>query len=119
MNSKKGLSPGRENFHSSLKSGLSPRNDWPRRVWHRLLAICLLLFLAAGMAVAAPTAGEIQWSFLGGSGGRVASSGYVLEGTFGQPVVGQASSQSSVLCAGFWCGVQFEHTLYLPLIVKD
>jgi hypothetical protein len=119
MNSKQGLSTARENSHSSRKSRLSPRNDGPRRVWHRLLAICFLLFLAAGMVLAAPTAGEIEWSFLGDSGGRVASSGYVLEGTLGQPVVGQASSQSSALCAGFWCGVQHEHTLYLSLIVRE
>jgi hypothetical protein len=119
MNSKKRLSTGRKNSHSSRRSGFTPRNDWSRRVWHRLLAICFLLFLAGGMALAAPTAGEIEWSFLGGSGGRVASSGYVLEGTLGQPVVGQASSQSSTLCAGFWCGVSQQHTIYLPLIMRE
>jgi hypothetical protein len=119
MNSKKGLSTGRENSHSSWKLGLSPRNDWPRRAWHRLLIICFLLFLAASMVIAAPTAGEIEWSFLGGSGARVTSNGYVLEGTLGQPVVGQASNQSSALCAGFWCGVPQQHTLYLPLIVRE
>jgi hypothetical protein len=119
MNSKSETFAERDNSHSSWISDPSPRNDWLRRIQHKLLAICFLLFLAAGMVLAAPTAGEIEWSFLGGSGGRVASSGYVLEGTLGQPVVGQASSQSSALCAGFWCGVQHEHTLYLPLIVRE
>jgi hypothetical protein len=86
---------------------------------YALLLGLLILALATGVLYATASSSNLDWWFLGGSGGRFSSGGHVLEGTLGQPVVGPATSGSNSLCAGFWCGAQGTYSLYLPLIVKE
>jgi hypothetical protein len=85
---------------------------------YALLLAVLILALATGMLYAAATTSNLDWWFLGGSGGRSGSGGHVLEGTLGQPVVGLATGDDNSLCAGFGCGAQGTYSLYLPVIVK-
>jgi hypothetical protein len=86
---------------------------------YALLLGLLILALATGVLYAAASSSNLDWWFVGGSGGRSTSGGHVLEGTLGQPVVGPATSGNNSLCAGFWCGAQGTYGLYLPLIVKE
>jgi hypothetical protein len=86
---------------------------------YALLLGLLLLALATGMLYAAATSSNLDWWFLGGSGGRSGSGGHVLQGMLGQPVVGPAVSGSNSLCAGFWYGAQCAYSLYLPVVVKE
>ncbi len=75
------------------------------------------LLLTVGVALASNGA-SVEWSVVGGGGGRAEAGSYAVEGTVGQPVVGSATTNSSEVCSGFWCGATVEYNLYLPLVSK-
>jgi len=75
------------------------------------------LLLAVGMALAGDSA-SVDWSVVGGGGGRAEAGGYAME-TVGQPVVGSASANSFQICSGFWCGAAVKYNLYLPVVTKE
>lgn len=85
-----------------------------------LALICMLLVI--GTALAGSSANyAVDWQVLS-SGGAPAVSGseaVALNGSLGQLVVGVASSASSELCAGFWCGTAIEYSVYLPLVLRN
>ncbi len=82
-----------------------------------LILVLLALSLLAGMARAAPPPGlEIIRHVIGGGGGRVEQSPYVLNFTVGQAVAGPASQTPYQLCAGYWCGVGAEQGEDLPAL---
>ena len=76
----------------------------------------LAFFLLAGAALAQGPA--IPWSVIGGGGGHAEAAPYALDGTLGQPIVGQAASPPYDLCAGYWCGAP-PYRIYLPLLLKN
>ena len=78
----------------------------------------LAFFLLASVALA-QGAPAIPWSVIGGGGGHAEAAPYALDGTLGQPIVGQADSPPYDLCAGFWCGAAAQYRVYLPLVVRD
>jgi len=81
-----------------------------------VLILCLVALLAlVGNAFAAGDY-AIPWHVVAGGGGRSASSGYVLEGTVGQGVVGFSEDASYQLSGGFWYYQIYR--VYLPFILK-
>ena len=87
----------------------------------RILVIGTGLLLGSLLLTAVVLAGggyTLSWNVLGGGGGSIGSGGITLDGTIGQPVVGQASGASYTLCAGFWCGAAGEYRVYLPVVLR-
>jgi hypothetical protein len=82
-----------------------------------IIPALLAFFLLAGAALAQGTP-AIPWSVLGGGGGHAEAAPYAMDGTLGQPIVGQAASLPYDLCAGFWCGAP-PYRIYLPLLLKN
>jgi len=82
-----------------------------------IIPALLAFFLLAGAALAQGTS-AIPWSVIGGGGGHAEAAPYALDGTLGQPIVGQAASLPYDLCAGFWCGAP-PYRIYLPLLLKN
>jgi len=62
---------------------------------------------------------DLSWSIIGGGGGHLEAAPYILDGTIGQPIVGQAASLPYELCAGFWCQVAAQYRVYLPLVLRN
>ncbi|MBN1813526.1 MAG: hypothetical protein JXA14_16935 [Anaerolineae bacterium] len=85
-----------------------------------VVAVSLLvaLLLLAGEALAA-NGYEIVRNVIGGGGEHAENAPYALDGTVGQSVVGQASQTPYDLCAGFWCGMRAEYSVYLPLVLHN
>ncbi len=77
----------------------------------------LIALLLLGGAVLAQGTPAIPWSVLGGGGGHAETGSIALDGTIGQPMVGQVSNLSYALCAGFWCGTA-QYRVYLPLVLR-
>ena len=75
-----------------------------------------LLLTGVALANVGPT---VDWWVIGGGGGHAEAGAYALDGTIGQAMVGVASSGSSELCAGFWCGAAAVYKTYLPLVVRN
>jgi hypothetical protein len=84
------------------------------------LAVALAV-LVVGVAVLAANGYEIRRFVLGGGGGRLQAGPYVLEGTAGQAVAGEASNATHQLCSGFWCEdmVYHQSKVYLPLVLRS
>jgi len=94
-----------------------------RKIWV-LIGVTLLLLTSTGVGLTAANP-VLERQVLGGGGGRVQASGYVLHGAFGQAVTGRVSQASYDLCTGFWCGIGADnggeeptYELYLPLMVR-
>jgi hypothetical protein len=47
---------------------------------------------------------QIDWYVIGSGGGHSQSGSYQLDGTIGQPIVGQSSSPNYRIQSGFWVG---------------
>ncbi len=47
---------------------------------------------------------RIDWYVIGSGGGHSQSSGYQIDATIGQPIVGSSSSASYIIDGGFWAG---------------
>jgi hypothetical protein len=88
----------------------------------RALALSILITLSlvstALSASNAPGAYEMQRHVIAGGGGHSEASGFTLDGTVGQAVVGVTSQGAYDLCSGFWCGMG-RYTVYLPLVVRN
>jgi hypothetical protein len=95
------------------------------------LQLILVLFLAVGLMLgaaqvvrAAQASGSsgspgIGWWVLSAGGGPASGGKITLNASLGQPVVGQSSSGSTVLKAGYWAaGPVSEITIHLPIIRK-
>ena len=86
--------------------------------------VVLLGTLVVGSVALAATTQSLDWRVIGGGGGHAESADgtYALDGTIGQPVVGESSEGGNELCAGFWCGggegAQTGRILYLPVVQK-
>lgn len=74
-------------------------------MYKKIPGICQILLLTLVGLVGALSALAQSGSFqgvVGNGGGEVSGGDYQLQGTLGQPAVGQASNQSHVLELGFW-----------------
>ena len=66
------------------------------------------LFLGAALVLMTPLAFaqtyQIDWYVIGSGGGHSESGNYQLDGTIGQPIIGNSSSANYIIEAGFWVG---------------
>lgn len=85
-----------------------------------LIALALVACLALAVPVLAQVSGiyDLSWHVIAGGGGKMESAQYTLYGTAGQPATGQMASSGHTLCSGFWCGVEAEYRVYLPLVLR-
>lgn len=83
------------------------------------LTVVLLLVLVSTSGAGSSTQYAVEWDAVSAGGTPMTSSTYGLAGTIGQPAQGVSSSSNYVLCAGYWCGVDVDHTIYLPLVLRD
>jgi hypothetical protein len=91
-----------------------PRKSMPVSA---ILVALLTVVLSSSLAVAAQ-APAVPWWVVAGGGGHSEAGGFTLDATVGQAVAGTAQSGPWDLCAGFWCGPQGLHHIYLPLVVR-
>ena len=85
----------------------------------RLVTIGTILVVGAGIALAA-NGYEIRRFVVGGGGGRLQASPYILDGTVGQAVAGEAGGATHQLCSGFWCeDMVAKYRVCLPLVVRS
>ena len=86
-----------------------------------LLVVALLLIFGLSMAGAAPPPPpgfDIDWDVVGSGETVLHSDSFILVSTSGQPAIGNMSSASYKLQAGYWGGVwPWSHTL-LPFLGK-
>ena len=94
----------------------------------RLLALCtgsIVLFLVGGTALAVTSADlALRWRALTSGGGDSAAEAgdVVLSGSFGQPIIGAASSAGGdvALGTGYWYGAgPSVYPVALPLILRN
>ena len=85
----------------------------------RAIIPTLLAFFLLASGVLAQDTPAINWSVIGGGGGHAEAAPYALDGTVGQPMVGQAASPPYDLCAGYWCGAAAGYRVYLPLLLRN
>jgi hypothetical protein len=83
------------------------------------LTALILLVLASTSSAGSSTQYAIEWDVVSAGGTPMDSSTYGLAGTVGQSAQGSSSSTSYALCAGYWCGVTADYTIYLPLVLRD
>lgn len=78
--------------------------------------------LLVGLALAAPTATDIEWWVISGGGGSHTVGNISLSATIGQWSVGSGTSGSTQLGSGFWGGGGAEgppQPIFLPLILRQ
>lgn len=103
------------------------RNERPRGVVLSSLVLVACLSLAVpflrqvqDVVLAQVSANyDLSWHVIAGGGGRMAGTQHTLQGTIGQAVVGPAADSGRTLCSGFWCGVEAEYRVCLPLVMRD
>jgi hypothetical protein len=83
------------------------------------LAVVLACSLALAGGALAANGFAIPRSVIGGGGQPVTGSGYVLNGTVGEPIASNLTGGHTDpgLSSGFWWPPRYE--VYLPLVVKD
>lgn len=83
-----------------------------------LVVAVLICSLAFAGGVLAANGFAIPRSVIGGGGQQVTGSGYVLNGTIGDPIVSNPGVGDTYgLSSGFWWPPRFE--VYLPLVLKN
>ena len=104
---------------------------WKRRfILGRIAVVIVSLALATVLAPLASTPAmsqsggdyDLSWSSIDGGGTiRAAGGSYNLGGTIGQPDAGLVSGGVYSVGGGFWRGgkLVMEHTVYLPLVVRN
>ena len=80
-----------------------------------LLTIPIILII--GTSAQAQPYSITLWTVDGG-GGTSAGGSYALSGTIGQPDAGVLSGGTYSLIGGFW-GIDAQHFIYLPLILRN
>lgn len=87
------------------------------------LALAAVLLLLAGHALAMSSAHyRLDWftPLTGGGGGRVSSTHYAVNFTIGQSAIGAGLISTNYRgCLGYWCGARGEHSLFLPLTLRN
>jgi hypothetical protein len=84
-----------------------------------ILVLAVLLILAGSVLAMESTNYQLAWfTPLTGSGGKANSTNYAVNFTVGQSAIGTASSTNYKVCLGYWCGIEREDTIYLPLVLR-
>jgi hypothetical protein len=96
-----------------------------RRLTFLLLLVVIASALLAGIVLVKSAAAQtgdgfdLSWNVIGGGGGKSTGSGFTVEGTIGQPVVGLSSDAEYTLQHGFWVTMQDIIRMFLPLVEKE
>jgi nucleoside recognition membrane protein YjiH len=96
---------------------------WKNRRRKLILAalLVLLVSLVVVAGVVAQTGGgfDLTWHVVGSSGGKMAGSGFVLNGTAGQVAVSSSTGSGDTLLHGFWQKILWQIQVYLPVTLKN
>jgi hypothetical protein len=86
-----------------------------------LLVLLAILLLAGDVLAMSSPSFRLDWHTLltSGGGGPAASGNYAVNFTIGQTAVGNMNSANNKACLGFWCGVEWRTSLYLPVIQRN
>ena len=89
-----------------------------RFVLKLLIAVCILSFIAGGVALA-QSGGvfELRGATVAGGGGSSTGGAFVLNGTAGQTDAGTLTGGDFTLYGGFWQPAG-DQSLYLPVLVR-
>jgi len=82
-----------------------------------IVVLAVLLLLAVTSAFAMSTY-HLSWYAVSGGGGHVSGGHFTMDGTLGQPVVGNSSGGSYGLCSGYQCGAGPSWYSYVPVVNK-
>jgi hypothetical protein len=69
----------------------------------RFFKISVLILTLAPLAL--PQEYSVDWYVIASGGGYSESAGYQVDGTIGQPIIGQSSSDIYIVQTGFWVGL--------------
>jgi hypothetical protein len=84
-----------------------------------ILILAALLILAGGVLAMDSADYTLAWFLpLNGSGGKASSTSYAVDFTIGQSAIGAASGTSYGGCLGYWCGIEIDYAIYLPLVLR-
>ena len=93
------------------------------RMTVRALAVAALLVLVSSALAQSGGPYDLSWNSVDGGGETECSGGgYTLGGTIGQPDAGLMAGGVYTLGGGFWGGGSLavqEHTVYLPLVMRN
>jgi hypothetical protein len=81
------------------------------------LAVGLILVLMSAIVVLAIDGTALDWWVVAGGGSPSSADSITMNGTLGQPVVGQSSGGDVSLETGYW-GAGAEYLIYLPLVTR-
>jgi hypothetical protein len=92
-----------------------------RRLTAVLLALTAILLLAGGVLAMSSANYRLDWftPLTTGGGGPATSSGYAVNFTVGQSVIGSASSANYAAGLGYWYGATPRFPVYLPLALRS
>ncbi len=76
------------------------------------LKILIMMLLITSIALAQNY--QIDWYVIASGGGHSESADYLVDGTIGQAIVGQSSSENYIIEAGFWVGFRGDDCDYIP-----
>ena len=80
--------------------------------------VLTLMVVAAGALIAHATPGAgVDWSVTSGGGTSASGGEITLEGTLGEPIVGEVVSGSLSLGQGYWYAMD-PVEVYLPVVMK-
>jgi hypothetical protein len=71
----------------------------------KMKMIGIISFLLIIPSLCAAQNYRIDWYVIGSGGGHAESGNYQVNGTIGQPIVGQSSSSNYIVEAGYWVGI--------------
>jgi hypothetical protein len=85
-----------------------------------LLCILFLgLLNFSGVDAQSSTNYDLSWNVISSGGGAMASGSYMLQGTLGQVVAGDAQSQNYMLDSqGYWFAPEM-HIVFIPIVIRN
>lgn len=90
--------------------------------WLWIGCLLSLLFITSQVAAQAGGQYDLTWNTIDGGGGQSTGGLYALDGTIGQPDVGQIGGGAYTLGGGFWGGGLandiLDKNVYLPIILR-
>lgn len=83
------------------------------------VSICILLSFARLVQAIESSSYAITWSTMASGGGTAQSASYNVNGTVGQPNVGQVSSTLYRANIGYWHRIREAYMVYLPTVIRS
>lgn len=86
-----------------------------------VLTLVAVFVLAGGVLAMESTNYKLPWfmPLTSGGGGETSSTNYAVNLTVGQSAIGAATSTNYAACLGYWCDGEVEHTVFLPLVLRN